>query len=266
MKVQKKISGPPKVAISPEHAEHLERLSWVHWIFGQFSSETAGQSAANVGKKIRRMELAFSRRELGLDPLADKMMRYSLAEMAERSVHGKKAADARWREKRADARGCSGIPENANRREEEKKRYKTRNPKKAAGSDSDSVDKSSLGSEQPEAEKDAAWTVENPWQFAAQYCGQGKDRFTRNTFQKSYREVGDHAFREELHAFMAEIKEGEQVAHRGKAFTARLTKLREQVRVRKACHESLAASAPGFSGDGNENNGGASARPQRNEA
>ena len=192
-----------------------------------------------LGLRWRKILIGIASGESGHDPLADRALREAL----ERMAHGRKGAEGRWR--RDNSPDQSPCPSNARampierETETEKREILKPKPKKEPDSVSDSVERSSLESEQPEAGKEEAWSAPNPWEFAARFCGQGGDKFTRNTFAKRCGEVGDQAFREELHAFMAEIEAGESVANRGKAFTARLTKLRDQVKVKATIRESL---------------------------
>lgn len=60
--------------------------------------------------------------------------------------------------------------------------------------------------------------------FMAEYCGQGKDPYTLNTFDKAQRKLGNGDFRELAGQFVAECETGEEPRNRGAAFTARLKK------------------------------------------
>ena len=204
--------------------------------------------AAKSDAEIVEWAIAFGRamaeKRHGLNPVADWMLSERAAFKGQASINGK-----RGREKQMGVAGpppaTPGHPEappaiRNERTKPNRQKIKTenRNPKKGAASvsASDSGNGSFLESEQPEAGKESAFIHPEPWKLAAEYCGQGRDKYTLNTFSKRYGEIGDHDFREELHAFMSEIEAGESVKNRGRAFTARLT---ERMKARRVVRESL---------------------------
>lgn len=207
----------------------------------------AAKTDAEIVEWAMTLGRALAEKRHGLNDLADWMLSERAAFAGQAAIYAKR----RWQgqERVAEAptathsqpKAPPAIRNERTKRNRQKIKTENRNPKKgaASGSDSDSGNGSFLESEQPEAGKESAFIHPEPWKLAAEYCGQGRDKYTLNTFSKRYGEVGDREFRQELHAFMSEIEAGEKVNHMGRAFTSRLTRLRAQVKARAEIKESL---------------------------
>lgn len=93
------------------------------------------------------------------------------------------------------------------------------------------------------------WSFADVVRLAAAICGEADSRYTLNTFRKRWKEIGDRTFRAELDSFFAELRAGEIPQRKGRAFTARLMKLRDAVLIRQAAEASLASVAPAAVGN-----------------
>lgn len=250
MKVRKKLAVTGTLATPSRHSGESnagdKSTDWYRFEPARYNAELAAiirasKSDAEIVEWVMTLGRALAEKRHGLNPVADWMLSERAAFTGQAAINGK-----RGREKQMEMAGLPpatpGHPEappairNETKPNRQKIKPENRNPKKGAVSDSDSVDKSFLENEQPEAGKESAFSHPEPWKLAAQFCGQGGDKFTLNTFSKRYGEIGDQAFRDELHAFMSEIEAGESVNHRGRAFTARLT---ERTKARAEIKESL---------------------------
>ena len=91
--------------------------------------------------------------------------------------------------------------------------------------------------------KEDIWSFGDIVRLAAVICGEGNSKYTRNTFQKRYEVIKDHAFRSEVAMFFSELDQGEKVTFRGKALTKRLTNLMNAELTRLDIQKSLEAAA-----------------------
>ena len=106
-------------------------------------------------------------------------------------------------------------------------------------SSSDSVERSILNQPEKQHGKEVAYSHPEPCVLAAVDCREEHQSKTQNTFRKRWREMGDKAFRDELHTFMAELEAGEEPPNRGAAFNKRLTGMVEGAQARKLIRQSL---------------------------
>lgn len=104
---------------------------------------------------------------------------------------------------------------------------------------SDSVKISILKQPEQPHGKETAFLHPEPWVLAAVVCREEHQPKTLNTFRKRWRELGDKAFREELHTFMAELEEREEPPNRGAALNKRLTGMVVGAKARKLIRVSL---------------------------
>ena len=214
-----------------------EKGVWYVLESGPYNQALVGLSRDEIAAWAVSLGKALARQERGVNSFADDLMDERDRYLSERRTTGKmggrppKKGHPRvtFSKERSPQGDGGAVPYRTETEPDLKPEPKPKDPEQPrVGNLGFQIGKiMGTGNSQDRYERIASLRHDDLADYAADFCGEGKNPRTVAAFKKIIGIIGPEAFRSELSAFVGECAAGEEPNNRGAAFNARLKRLVE---------------------------------------